>query len=62
MQNQGGVNKRRSKTKTKIASEYNICVATLNNWIETAGIELRKGKRALTPAEVQKLYDHFGKP
>lgn len=50
----------RSKTREEVAKEYGISRRTFYNWLKQAGIHTQRCM--LTPLDIQKIYDHFGRP
>lgn len=52
-------------TLSEIASMYNITVRTLNSWMKAISDEKRpnlKGRRILTPKEVDAIWQEWGIP
>lgn len=50
----------RSKTREEVAREYGVSRRTFYGWLKQADIHIQRG--LLTPRDIQKIYDHFGRP
>jgi hypothetical protein len=48
------------KTRLQIASEYGVCVKTLNRMLKEAEIELKRG--LITPSKQEEIYLKLGRP
>jgi transposase-like protein len=49
-----------SKTRQEVAAEYGVTRKTLRKWLKEANIHTGKGR--LTPAVLNRIYNHFGEP
>lgn len=49
-----------AKSKQQIASEYGICIKTLNKWFKQEKISIRRG--LITPKKQETIYKKLGIP
>jgi hypothetical protein len=49
-----------AKTKKQIASEYGICIKTLNKWLKKEDIIIQRG--LISPKSQEMIYEKLGVP
>ena len=55
--------KNTTKTKKELCIIYNISAGTLRDWLKKINLEQINNKnRILTPKQLIKIYDHYGRP
>jgi transposase-like protein len=53
----------KSKSISQLATEYGVSPKTFKKWVaKIPDIESIKGRRLFTPAEIEKIFYHLGKP
>lgn len=53
----------KAKSISQLALEYGVSGKTFKKWLaKIPEIESIKGRRIFTPAEVEKIFNHLGRP
>lgn len=58
-----GTYKIRATTRSELARQYQVCLKTLNAWIDNfPELKIKRTKTILTPSEVRAIIEKIGEP